>query len=537
MSIKQMLGGRYQLVACLRSSDRETVYLAKDRQGRQSLDCIVRRFRLTEHSQRTSRFTALRLKKKAQALHQLSTCRYLPTVLACFEEANSVYVVEEFIPGAPLSEIIGSGQPLATDMVVDLMREILQGLVAIHRWGFVHGQIRPANIVRCPADGTLILTGFGGFDAIVADGQGSSHLEPTSLEDRLYMVPDEQRWTRFSQDIYAVGILSIQGLSGLTARELSRRLRTSENLNRQQYTIPMWQTCVTLTPQLVTVLQRMTHPDIEYRYQTAIEVLDDLHVAGKDKTDRSHSRNLLYSPPQSVEASHHWQQRIPWKRIGLWGAGITICAGLLGLAFNRLPQRLLSRYLLHYAHKTAQQGDLKTAIALSTRALNYAGHGKAAYLQRGLTHYQLKDWAAAQADFTRAIAIDKRGGKAFYYRGLSRDHLGDQQGALLDYTQALALGAHRVQAYLRRGHIRASVGDAQGAILDYTLAIQEQPNLAIAYSRRCLAYLDIAQPESALQDCSQAINLNPGGITAYQNRSLVRQRLGDIGGAIADLTI
>lgn len=562
MPIKPMLGGRYQLIACLHSSDRETIYLAKDTQLRHCPQCVIRRFQLTESSLRASRFMALRLKKKAQALYQLSTCAALPTLLACFEDASNVYIVEEFIPGLPLSQLIGSGQMLSVPAAVDMMRGVLQGLVTIHQWGFVHGQIRPANIIQHQADSRLVLTGFGGFNDITAENQGGDSLP--RLEDRLYKAPDEHLWPRFGRDIYAVGILAIQGVSGMTAHELSRRLATDKGVGPQRHALPAWQTCVTLPLPLVAILQRMIHTDMAYRYESATEVLDDLRAVGRSGADHSalnhnapnrnapnHNatscdggtplsngdRSRRGSPPAPARVWGQLWSFPPWKRVGVLGTALAICAALLALLLSRVPQRMLSQYFLHYAHRTAQQGDLKAAIALSSRALNYSDHNGIAYLRRGIAHYQLKAWNAAQADFTRAIAINERNGQAFYHRGLSRNRLGDHQGALLDYTQALALGTNMAQAYLRRGDIRAALGDAPGAIADYTLSIQKQPDLAVPYSRRCLAYLDIAQPGKALQDCGQAINLNPGGTEAYQNRSLVRQQLGDIEGAIADLTI
>ena len=508
---KPLLGGRYRLIKPLGTRDRDGLYLAEDIQMQGRPRRLVRRLKLEGDSPRVLKFTAARLKQKVETLRQLSACRHLPTVFDSVETADSIYLVEALVRGPSLAQLLADA-PLPEAEVIDIACDLLMGLITIHRWGFIHGNLSAATIIRQATDGALILCEFNGWR--VSQSGASLPLQPPD-----YGKPEREP-PPFSQDVYAVGLLALRGLTGLTVREIHEQAALLDAA------VPLPQNAA--SPQLIAVLRHMMSSPAR-GYPTAAEALEDLRRV-KATLAATPTRAPAGSGPQPT-----LRQLWRWPPL-LWpcGTAVAFAVCLLGI-WIRLPQQGLSRYFLYQAEM--QEGNPQEVAASASQALRHNGRSGAAYLQRGLAYYQLENWTQSRADLTQAIAYQEHAGLAYYYRGLTQEALGDVQGALQDYTQAITLDYNLARTYLRRGTVRAALGDSAGAIADYSLAVQNQPDLAAAYSRRCLARLSLSEAAPALADCSRAIAINPSDPSAYQTRSLVRQRLGELEGAIADATI
>ena len=63
-----------------------------------------------------------------------------------------------------------------------------------------------------------------------------------------------------------------------------------------------------------------------------------------------------------------------------------------------------------------------------------------AFVNRGVSKDELKDFYGAISDFTRAIEINPNYGEAFSYRGVSKAKLGDYNGACKDAYKSQKLG-------------------------------------------------------------------------------------------------
>lgn len=523
--MSQLLGGRYQLIRVLGSNTLGQTYLATDTQLPSQPERVVRELQLPNDRSRSQQFVISLLKKKAESLSRLSSHDRIPKILSFFEENASFYLVEEFVEGRSLEEEILPGRPLPEEQVILLLREILEILVIVHGWGLVHRSVKPSSLIRRQLDGRLVLTGFGVFKEIGSQGVRSPEHAPISTNGTAYVSPEQlQRQVQFNTDLYAVGVIGIEALTGLSSSALSALLNDNRNGTSG------WQGAVQASPELVGLLGKMVHPDSKQRYQLATEVLDDVNRLKPLQT--TETPDTLIQPTLNRggrSLSHGWVGKSGWMAVG-------VAAGLLLLAFSRVPQRLAASYFQRQGTQYLRQEQPDQAIASFTRALQVYPDATT-YINRGMATLQQGNPQSALADLTQAIQRNPKLSQALYERANVRYELGDRQGAIADYTQVIQLDSAFTAAYVNRGNVRADLGDEQGAETDYTQAIQLNPNLAEAYLNRCLSRSNLQNHREAINDCTQAINLQPNSVLAYQNRGLVRRRLGDLVGAIEDFNI
>ncbi|MGB3492512.1 MAG: protein kinase family protein [Elainellaceae cyanobacterium] len=563
MTGSQLLGSRYQFVQLLSSSESGKTYLVTDSFFDDQPKRVVKQLPLQGKTPKAMSFILMLLGKKAEALKHMGTHDQIPKIIDYFEENKSFYLVEEYIEGRSLVDLLKPGQRLPEEVVQHLLQEILKILLVVHGWGVIHRSIKPSSIIQRQNDGKLVLTGFGVFKEISAQsGKGSNGSEPHSYKSiPVYMPPEQGNGKRqFNHDIYAVGMIGIQALTGLSAEDLQqlRQTRTSQGGVPESLS---WLNYARASPGFCKLLDRMTHLQVKRRYNTAAGVLEDLksiadqpHLApptpgealgfqAMSQPMTSEAAETLSplqfangSAPRVIAKKQPTKKRSSISRtllvlLALGGLGL-----VAGLLLNQVPQRLWAAYNLRQGQTLEAQGDEETAIAQYTRAISIFPSAQA-YLNRGLAYYQTDQWQMAQDDLTQAIELDDSNTEAYFSRGNIRYGLGDRQGAIEDYTSAIQHDPTVTRPYVNRGTVRADLGDDQGAIEDYSQAIQNDPSLAAAYLNRCLSRSNLGDHQGAIADCVQASRLEPNSVEAFQNRGLVRRRLGDPVGAIEDFNI
>ncbi len=148
-----------------------------------------------------------KFKKEARRLFSLQS-EHIVRVYDMFEENNTVYYVMEFIDGDSLSAAMKrNGNPFAEPLVRDYLMQTLDALDEIHRQGYEHLDIKPANLML-NARGTLKVIDFGASKQMSVDG--SPTITSTACCYTPGYAPSEQEgqfvkkfgpWT----DFYALG--------------------------------------------------------------------------------------------------------------------------------------------------------------------------------------------------------------------------------------------------------------------------------------------------------------------------------------------
>ncbi|MBK1988763.1 serine/threonine protein kinase [Sphaerospermopsis aphanizomenoides BCCUSP55] len=263
------IGGRYEYdnYKPLGKGGFGTTFLAKDTKRPGNPFCVVKQFTPPSIEADTLKKLKEFFDQEAEILEKLGQHDQIPTLLAHFAENKEFFIVQEYIKGHDLSDELISGQKKRESEVIQLIIEILEVLEFVHKNEVIHRDIKPDNIRRRQSDNKIVIIDFGAVKEVttqVINSQGK--LTSTIIIGTPgYMPPEQQRGKpQLSSDIYAIGIITIQALTGLLPHELAEDAKTGEII---------WRKYANVSPKLAAVLDKMVSYDFRNRYPTAKEAL------------------------------------------------------------------------------------------------------------------------------------------------------------------------------------------------------------------------------------------------------------------------
>jgi serine/threonine-protein kinase len=196
------------------------------------------------------------------------------------------------------------------------------------------------------------------------------------------------------------------------------------------------------------------------------------------------------------------------------------------------PENALARHLRGYTHYVL--GDKDAAFADWVATVARAPDRATAWNHMGIGHLTVKDdEPAALEAFERAVELDPDLTPAHYHLGRVREALGQQQAALESYSRALELDPDHDTALYYRAEIRFAQGDVQGALADVDEQLRRVESAA-AFTLRGRIRASLDDLGSAEADYDRALARNPRHLKAVANRAAVRERRGNIAGAMDD---
>jgi serine/threonine protein kinase len=204
--------GRYRLLKELGAGGMGTVYRALDPQLNREVALKLPHFSGPRENQaaRLQRF-----QREAQAAARVRHPHVCP-IYDVGEWQGKPFVVMAHIEGESLAQRLArSGGRLPDQEALELVRQVLDALEAIHGHGIVHRDLKPANILL-DADGRALVTDFG--LARSTEDREPLTSEGVALGTPGYMAPEQALgrleaigpWT----DLYSVGAMLYQMVTG-----------------------------------------------------------------------------------------------------------------------------------------------------------------------------------------------------------------------------------------------------------------------------------------------------------------------------------
>jgi serine/threonine protein kinase len=294
LKLDKPLGGRYHIVGQLGEGGFSHTFLAADLHLPGHPRCVIKHLK-PRASDTTTLNTARRLfETEAQVLYQLGNHDQIPRLLAHFEDNREFYLAMELVEGNALRRELVEGQPWPEVRVIAMLWDILQALAFVHQQNVIHRDIKPANLIRRSCDGKIVLIDFGAVKQATAQ-LANPNAEPTvtiTIGTQGYMANEQLAGTpRFSSDVYSVGIIGIQALTGVKPRNFYHDPRTGE-LEWQEH-------ATQASSEVRSILASMVRYHFKERYPTAADALRVLHALLQERPDLA----AAIATPPSLERS------------------------------------------------------------------------------------------------------------------------------------------------------------------------------------------------------------------------------------------
>jgi serine/threonine protein kinase len=217
--------------------------------------------------------TIERFRNEGRALARLRS----ENVVALFtvgEFHGRVFMAMEYVDGVPLDHFMMSHACALADLI-ELFRQMAQGLSAAHKSGILHRDLKPANVV-IDRRMTAKLVDFG--VAKIPDKFSLETSQGVVIGTVNYLSPEVAAGKPASQqsDIYSLGLVFFHMLTGVVPFVGRSNFETLEKI-RTTYLVfgPRLQQLI--PDGIKRIVDRMTHKAPNQRYSTAEEVLADLN--------------------------------------------------------------------------------------------------------------------------------------------------------------------------------------------------------------------------------------------------------------------
>ena len=195
--------GPYRLKAVVGDGGMGRVYLATSPAGRAVAVKVIRRGLADQPGYRE------RFAREARAAMSVSGL-YTASVVDADTAGQSPYIATEFVPAPSLAEAVGQSGPLPADTVLALAGGMAEALVAIHRAGLVHRDVKPHNILLA-ADGPVVID-FG----IAVGDEAALTATGIAVGTPGYMAPEVLHGSDPSpvSDLFALGCVLVYAARG-----------------------------------------------------------------------------------------------------------------------------------------------------------------------------------------------------------------------------------------------------------------------------------------------------------------------------------
>lgn len=196
----------------------------------------------------------------------------LPRIVDIFEDAQSIYIVEDFVEGITLEDLLKRQKKVDEGLALQWLRDLCGVLHYLHTQQpnpIIYRDMKPANIMLQP-NGTLKLIDFG----IAREYKQASNADTTYIGTKGYAAPEQfgKAQTDARTDIYSLGVTIYHLVTGKSPYEPPYQF------------VPARQLDGALSHGIEYILNKCVQPEPESRYQSVDQLLDDLdHIYRFDK--------------------------------------------------------------------------------------------------------------------------------------------------------------------------------------------------------------------------------------------------------------
>lgn len=462
----KVLQGRYQIVQNLGAGVFEQTYVAIDIERPGQLKYVVREVNFSTFEPSYLETQRLNFLTEIETLKRLGQHERIPKLITHFEEDGRFYLIQEFIEGHALTAELPPYQHLgclwSESEVIELLQDVLSILEFVHSQKVIHCNLKPDNLIRRARDGNLVLINFGCIQAMDTDPEEVLAIEQLAFTSLGYIPPEQFiGQTQPNSDIYALGMIAIQALTGLSPLELKIDPLSKEMIWRCEQ--------IQVSDGLADILSQMTRHNYKDRFQSTTEVLQALRANINEKLPITNIQfptplYLQYSTAGKVSKRRDSSKSSPLvmgMKVGLAANSLIMGLGIYAL-INNSPARSETE-ILQQATRKYQAGNLEEAITLAKKIPSTSNVYPEA--QASIEQWQNQWQTAAEKYLTAEKALHEgRWSEVLHLASQVPDNLYWQAKILKIVEQAKAKIEVQAQQLLTKAYEKAAVKDFDTAL-------------------------------------------------------------------------
>jgi len=252
------------------------------------------------------------------------------TVYDHFKEGTSYYIVEEYVDGFSLDELIRRKRKLADELGLYIFLRVCQALEYAHDSGVIHRDIKPANVlISRKGEVKLVDFGIAGYED--EDDEGLTR-QGMTLGTFAYMPPEQFKNTRNVDkcaDIYAMGVMLYEMATGKKPFPGSFTPETIVTIQKGKY-VRVRKLNPRIDRTFARLIGKMIRPKKEKRFQDLAPVIRILKKRLRNEEPEELERRL-------VAAMNGFEYKAPPRKAKhvlrrMLAVGLPVLAVLAGVA-------------------------------------------------------------------------------------------------------------------------------------------------------------------------------------------------------------
>ncbi|MEO1623082.1 MAG: serine/threonine-protein kinase, partial [Cyanobacteria bacterium J06632_3] len=269
-----LLNNRYKVLSTLGDGGFGQTFLAEDTHMPSNRKCVIKQLKPVHDRPDLHQLVQERFQREAVILEQLGEGHdQIPRLLANFQENGQFYLVQEWVQGHTLTQLVQGTGPQSEKEVQTILSHLLPVVSYVHRENIVHRDIKPDNIILRESDGKPVLIDFGAvketMKTVLSSGQQSTRSIVVGTPG--YM-PSEQMSGRpvYASDIYGIGMTALYLLTGKAPHEIETDLQTGALKWREQVS--------GISPKFANFLDCATHVSLQSRFSSIAAMQNALNA-------------------------------------------------------------------------------------------------------------------------------------------------------------------------------------------------------------------------------------------------------------------
>jgi serine/threonine protein kinase/Tfp pilus assembly protein PilF len=262
-----LFAGRYEIVEELGKGGMGKVYKALDNEIHEEVAIKLLRPEIASNEKVIERFrNELKIARKISHENVCRTYHFS-------KEEDTPYITMEYVPGEDLKNLIKKKGKLTKEEVLGIAKQVCEGLVAAHKLGVVHRDLKPQNIM-IDEGGNAKIMDFGIARSVEAEGVTQTGVIIGTPD---YISPEqaEGETADHRSDLYSLGVILYEMVTGTVPFKGDTALSVAIKHKTQLPYDPR-----KLNPDVSDELSRLIlicmEKDKERRYQSAEALLNDL---------------------------------------------------------------------------------------------------------------------------------------------------------------------------------------------------------------------------------------------------------------------